>query len=261
MNRLENKIAIVTGAGQGIGRGISLAFAKEGATVVAASRTLASVEKVVAEIEGFGGRAKAIRCDVGFEDQVRAMVAETVAAFGAVDILVNNAQSFGTADAPTNYPIPCPLETSRNEEWEFTLRTGFFSTLWAMQAVFPHMKEKGGGKIINFGSMSGQRGERGLGPYNVTKEAIRTLTRTAAREWGRYQINVNVINPGAKTRALEESQRDHPPKTPPEKAVPLGRLGDPEKDIGAVALFLASHDGDYITGMTMMADGGLLMGP
>jgi len=260
MGRLENKIAIVTGAGQGIGRGISRAFAKEGATVVVASRTLSSAEKVVREIQDIGGRAKAIQCDVGFEDQVRGMVAETVAAFGAVDILVNNAQSFGTAQAPTNYPIPSPLEVSGNEEWEFTLRTGFWSTLWAMQAVFPYMKEKGG-KIINFGSMSGQRGERGLGPYNVTKEAIRTLTRTAAREWGRYGINVNVINPGAKTRALEESQRDHPPKTPPEKAIPLGRLGDPEKDIGAVALFLASSDGDYITGMTMMADGGLLMGP
>lgn len=260
MGRLENKIAIVTGAGQGIGRGISLAFAKEGATVVLASRTLASAEKVADEIQGFGGRAKAIRCDVGFEDQVRGMVAEAVAAFGTVDILVNNAQSFGTAQQPTNYPIPSLLEISSNDEWEFTLRTGFWSTLWAMQAVFPHMKEKGG-KIINFGSMSGQRGERGLGPYNVTKEAIRTLTRTAAREWGRYGINVNVINPGAKTRALEESQRDHPPKTPAEKAIPLGRLGDPEKDIGAVALFLASSDGDYITGMTMMADGGLLMGP
>jgi len=260
MARLEGKVAIVTGAGQGIGRGISLAFAKEGATVVAASRTLISAEKVVEEIRSFGGRAKAIRCDVGDEEQVRAMVADAAAEFGTVDILVNNAQSFGTAEAPTNYPIPSPLEISRNEEWEFTLRTGFWSSLWAMQAVFPHMKERGG-KIINFGSMSGQRGERGLGPYNVTKEAIRTLTRTAAREWGRYGINVNVINPGAKTRALEESQRDHPPKTPPEKAVPLGRLGDPEKDIGAVAVFLASQDGDYITGMTMMADGGLLMGP
>jgi 2-hydroxycyclohexanecarboxyl-CoA dehydrogenase len=260
MGRLDNKVAIVTGAGQGIGRGISLAFAGEGARVVAASRTLSSAENVVEEIQQRGGEATAIACDVGFEDHINSMVSQAVDRYGTVDILVNNAQSFGTRESPTNYPIPCLLEAALNDEWEFTLRTGLWSSLWAMKAVFPYMKDRGG-KIINFGSMSGQRGERGMGAYNVTKEAIRALTRTAAREWGRYGINVNVINPGAKSRALEESQRDFPPKTPPEKAIPLGRLGDPEKDIGAIAVFLACSDSDYITGMTMMADGGLLIGP
>jgi NAD(P)-dependent dehydrogenase (short-subunit alcohol dehydrogenase family) len=188
------------------------------------------------------------------------MVAAVAERLGPPDILVNNAQSFGTADAPAIYPRPMPLESSLNAEWEYTLRTGLWGTLWCMQAVFPHMKQRGG-KIINFGSMSGQRGERGTAPYNVTKEGIRALSRTAAREWARYRINVNVINPAAKSRALEASQRDFPPKTDPGKAIPLGRLGDPERDIGAVAVFLASSDSDYVTGMTMMVDGGLLMGP
>jgi 2-hydroxycyclohexanecarboxyl-CoA dehydrogenase len=257
---LKDKVAIVTGAGAGIGRGIALAFAAEGASVALASRTLSSAAEVEREVRAQGGVALAIACDVGVEDRVTGMVARVAATFGGIDILVNTAQSFGTVDQPTLYPRPSPLEDTRNAEWEYTLRTGLWGTLWCMQAVFPYMKERGG-KIINFGSMAGQRGERGTAPYNVTKEAIRALSRTAAREWARYGINVNVINPAARTRALEASQRDFPPKTGPEKAIPLGRLGDPQHDIGAVAVFLASRESDYVTGMTMMVDGGLLMGP
>jgi NAD(P)-dependent dehydrogenase (short-subunit alcohol dehydrogenase family) len=260
MKRLEGKVAIVTGAGQGIGRGISLAYGLEGAKVVAASRTTSSVEAVVRQIREEGGTALGVTCDVGHEEQIKAAVARTVQEFGTVDILVNNAQSFGTADAPQNIPTPSPLENLSDAEWEFTLRTGLWASFWAMRAVFPYMKEHGG-KIINFGSMSGQRGERGTAPYNATKEAIRALTRTAAREWGKYKINVNVINPASLTRALEESQSKHPPKTSSALSIPLGRLGDPQKDIGAAAVFLASSESDYITGMTFMVDGGLLMGP
>jgi 2-hydroxycyclohexanecarboxyl-CoA dehydrogenase len=124
------------------------------------------------------------------------MVAKTASAFGTVDILVNNAQGFGTAQRPTPTPRLTALEDFDEEEWEYTFRTGALATLWGMKAVFPCMKDRGG-KIINFGSSLGQIGGEGTAAYNATKEAIRALSRTAAREWGKYKINVNVINPAS----------------------------------------------------------------
>jgi 2-hydroxycyclohexanecarboxyl-CoA dehydrogenase len=261
MPRLTDKVAIVTGAGRGIGRGIALAFAAEGAKVVAASRSADTVQSLYAEIEAAGGHALGVPCDVADKAQIQSMVARAVERFGTVDILVNNAQSFGTRDAPKPYPPRRGVEEAVDEEWEYTLRTGLMATLWAMQAVFPIMKARGGGKIINFGSMSGQRGESRTAPDNATKEAIRALTRTAAREWGRYKINVNVINPAALSHALQAVQKDLglPPGTENAAHIPLRRLGDPQRDIAPVAVFLASSDSDYVTGMTVMADGGLLM--
>ncbi|MET0660479.1 MAG: SDR family NAD(P)-dependent oxidoreductase [Steroidobacteraceae bacterium] len=262
MPRLADKVAIVTGAGRGIGRAIALAFAAEGAKVVVASRSADTVQAVCGEIEAAGGRALGATCDVADKAQIQTLVARAVEIFGTVDILVNNAQSFGTRGDPKPYPSRRGVEDSLDEEWDYTLRTGLMATLWGMQAVFPIMKAKGGGKIINFGSMAGQRGEARTAPYNATKEAIRSLTRTAAREWGRYKINVNVINPAALSHALQAVQRDFglPPGTENAAHIPLRRLGDPLKDIAPVAVFLASADSDYVTGMTVMADGGLLMG-
>ena len=260
MGKLEGKVAIVTGGGRGIGRAIALAFGAEGAAVVLASRTAATVEAVQQEVQVVGARALGVSCDVAQPEQVNALVARTVAAFGTVDILVNAAQGFGTPETPMPFPQPLPLEAIPDAEWDFTLRTGLMGTLWCMRAVFPHMKDRGG-KIINFGSLSGQRGSAGSAAYNATKEAIRALTRTAAREWGRYRINVNVINPAARSHALDEYQKSNPHKIDSARQVPLGRLGDPLTDIAPAALFLASSDSDYVTGLTMMVDGGLLMGP
>jgi NAD(P)-dependent dehydrogenase (short-subunit alcohol dehydrogenase family) len=260
MGRLSGKVAIVTGSGRGIGRGIATLFAGEGAAVVVASRTAAAVDAVVGELQALGGRALGVPCDVGRKEQVDAVTAAAVAQFGAIDILVNVAQGFGTREEPTPFPQPRALEAVSDAEWDFTLSTGLMGTLWCMRAVFPYMKDRGG-KIINFGSLAGQRGSAGTAAYNVTKEAIRALTRTAAREWGRYRINVNVINPAARSRALDEYQQKNPPKTDPAAQVPLGRLGDALADIAPAALFLASSDSDYITGMTLMVDGGLLILP
>ncbi len=256
MNRLEGKTAIVTGAGRGIGRGIAIAFAREGANVVVASRTKATVDSAVSEIVAEGGTAIGVACDVGRRDEIFAMVKKAIDAFGAVNILVNNAQGFGTAERPTPTPRLTALENFDEEEWEYTFRTGALATLWGMKAVFPWMKERGG-KIINFGSSLGQIGGEGTAAYNATKEAIRALSRTAAREWGKYKINVNVINPAVVTDAMLGYLNAHPEQAEAMLGqIPLRRWGDPVKDAGALAVFLASSDADYLTGMTFQLDGG-----
>jgi NAD(P)-dependent dehydrogenase (short-subunit alcohol dehydrogenase family) len=258
---IAGKVAIVTGAGRGIGRGIARAYGLVGAKVVVASRSQSSVEKVVEEIVREKGTALGITCNVGEREQVFSMVDQVVAAFGTVDILVNNAQSFGPSKAPTGTVTLQPVEICDEDEWEHIYRTGLLATLWGMKAVFPHMKNKGG-KIINFGSVSAQTGMAGSVSYNVTKEAVRALTRTAAREWGGYKINVNVINPAMWTEAVAQFAANDPEfvKTST-AAIPLGRYGDPLRDAGALAIFLASSASDFITGMTFMLDGGLFMHP
>jgi len=257
MGRLEGKVAIVTGAGRGIGRGIALRYADEGVKVAAASRSGGTVDTLVKEIKGKGGTAIGITCDVGYEDQIRAVVDQTLAAFGRIDILVNAAHGFGTEASPTASPEPWPLESYRNEEWEYTFRTGATATLWAMKAVFPHMKEHGG-RIINFGSQWGVEGWPGAAAYNAAKEAIRALTRTAAREWGKYQITVNCINPVIRTDGVAAVEKIMPEKVAEATArIPLGRWGDPYKDGGGLAVFLATEDGAFLTGATFPLDGGL----
>ena len=261
MARLEGKSAIVTGAGRGIGRGIALTFAREGAKVMVASRTPSTVDEVVGAIQSEGGVAVGFSCDVGHHDQIREMIARTVEAFGGVDILVNNAQGFGTEEHPVGTPTITPMEVFPEEEWEYTQRTGPLATLRAMQAVFPYMKQ-GGGKIINFGSRRGQMGYAGTTAYNAAKEAVRALSRTAAREWGQYEINVNIINPLVMSHSLETFQAEHSAQASNVlKDVPMRRYGDPERDAGPLAVFLASQDSDYLTGMTFMLDGGFYMTP
>jgi 2-hydroxycyclohexanecarboxyl-CoA dehydrogenase len=261
MTRLNNKVAIVTGAGRGIGRGIALAYAAEGAKVVVASRSRGTVDSVTAEITASGGKALGLTVDVGDRVAVFQMVKNTVEAFGSIDILVNNAQGFGPASKPAGAPVLQPLENFDEDEWEHTFRTGATASLWAMKAAFPHMKERGG-KIINFASEFGIIGAEGAAAYNCTKEAIRALTRTGAREWGKYNINVNVISPMVRTDALETYERADPDfMRMMLNQVPLRRFGDPLRDAGGLAIFLASAESDYITGMNFMLDGGHCMFP
>lgn len=261
MGQLDGKTAIVTGAGRGIGRAIALEYAQEGANVVVASRTAATVDSVTSEITAAGGEALGITCDVGFKEQISAMVAGTVDRYGTVDILVNNAQGFGTAANPTSAPEFCRIEDFSDAEWEFTFRTGVNASLWAMQAVFAHMKDRGG-RIINFGSGNGTGGMKGTVAYNATKEAIRALSRTAAAEWGRHGINVNVIIPTIVTDSARAFLADRPGIEEKLLAgIPLGRMGDVERDIGPVAVFLASAASDFITGQSVNVDGGQTLRP
>jgi 2-hydroxycyclohexanecarboxyl-CoA dehydrogenase len=253
--RLAGRVAVVTGASRGIGRGIALAFAREGAFVVAVSRSRASLDELVGEIRGNGGDAMACLCDIGDRDQVAGMIGLAARARGRLDILVNNAQGFGTASAPAAGPVIRPLEELDEDEWEYTLRTGPTATMWAMKAAFPYMK-RAGGKIINFASGQGLRGSEGSVSYNCAKEAVRALSRTAAREWGRYGINVNVICPLIRTGATDAYFAQRPGM---EEAVladlPLRKMGAPA-DVGELAAFLASAGSDYITGVTILIDSG-----
>jgi len=259
MGELGGKVAIVTGSGRGIGRAVAKVFAREGAKVVVASRTPATVESVVAEITAEGNTAIGVPTDVSNKADIWNMVAKAVEAFGTVDILVNNAQGFGTAASPRVSTIPTPLEDTDDDEWDYTFRTGATATLWGMQAVFPHMKDHGG-RIINLSSGSGMEGFPGNTPYNATKEAIRALTRTAAREWGKYAIAVNTINPSLKTDAWDNWLANNTDYVEGLKAkMPLGFLGDPEEHGAPWFVWLAGKGGEYVTGMTVFLNGGRMM--
>jgi 2-hydroxycyclohexanecarboxyl-CoA dehydrogenase len=248
---LAGKVAIVTGGGSGIGRGIALEFGREGASIVVASRRQSAIDGVAQEIRERGGAALGIACDVRDEVQVQSMVARTVEAFGPVDILVNAAQGFsgGLKDEPTRYA----LESFPDDEWDYLFQSGLKGSLYAMKAVFPYMRERGG-KIINFGSEVGQKGGAQFAAYAANKEAIRALSRSAAREWGPHGINVNVINPVIET---EQSSWTSNPEMRAQvlASTCLRRVAKPE-EAGRVAVFLAGPDSDYLTGMTFMVDGG-----
>jgi len=256
MGKLDGKVAVVTGAGRGIGRGIALRLAKEGAHVVVASRTERTVNQVVNEIKATSKSALGITVDVGSPDQVIAMVDQTVKAFGTVDVLVNVAQSWGTPASKSMSPPKTPFEDISEEEWDYTFQTGFKGTLYGMKAVLPFMKNQRCGRIINFGSPVALSGRPLMAAYNMTKEAIRSLTLTAAHELGPYAITVNCILPAILTQALADNRKDASQLEAFMKTLPMGHLGDPEHDAGGLTAFLASDDAAYLTGGTIILDGG-----
>lgn len=245
--RLDGRVALVTGAGQGIGRGTAVALAKEGAAVALAGRTLSKCEAVAAEIAALGGRALPIACEVSVREQIDAAVDATVRAFGGIDILVNNAQSSAQAK----------LEDTTDEDIELAWRTGAMATFYAMQSALPYLKESGRGSIVNFGSSTAIEGNVAFGAYAMAKEAIRGLSRVAAREWGPFGIRVNVIVPNALSPASQDFRDAHPERfARMEARVPLGRVGDPEADIGRAVVALAADDLTYLSGQTLMLTGG-----
>jgi NAD(P)-dependent dehydrogenase (short-subunit alcohol dehydrogenase family) len=251
--RLGGRVAIVTGGGRGIGRGVSLRLADEGAKVVVATRTPERGEEVADEVAQRGGKALAIACDVANEDQVREMVDRAVEWGGTVQVLVNNAQGFGGGRRSNSRHT---IEDYPEDEWMEIMRSGLFGTWYCCRAVFPHMKAQGYGKIINFGSNNGIYGEPLKVGYNTTKEAIRGFTKTVAREWGPHGIRANIVCPALESDAMLDARKKPNSATADPTVVPLGYFGQPERDGGGLVAFLASSDSDYLSGNTICLEGG-----
>lgn len=249
MDRLRGKAALITGAGAGIGRGIARRFAREGARIVVAEIDEAAGRSTVDELrDALGAKAEFVHTDVAQRAEVEAAVARTVESFGGIHILVNNAWGGGTVE---------PLESKSDDTMQHGMTVGCMAAFWAMRAAFPHMVKQGGGRIINMCSLNGVNAHMYTADYNAAKEALRALTRTAAREWAAHKILANVICPAAATAAYEAFRQADPDNAEASLRLnPMGRMGDAEEDIGGVALFLASDDSRYVTGNTIYADGG-----
>jgi NAD(P)-dependent dehydrogenase (short-subunit alcohol dehydrogenase family) len=244
MGRLNGKIAIITGAGRGIGRATAKRFAAEGAKVAVLSLTPANIDAVVADIEAAGGAALGVPCDVSDADQIKAAVGKVVAAYGGIDILVNNA-----FDPLAVFSSVIDLSI---EQLQRNFDMGPIAYLRMMQACYPHLKASGEGRVINFGSAAGITALLPYAPYGMAKEAVRALTRMAAREWGPDKITVNNMLPVADTWGAAEANAPLPPNA-------LARFGSPEDDIAPVVLFLASKDAQFITGYSLTPDGGMII--
>jgi NAD(P)-dependent dehydrogenase (short-subunit alcohol dehydrogenase family) len=250
--RLEGKVAVVTGAGEGIGRGIATLLGRHGAAVAMGGRTVSKIEAVRDDISASGGQALAVRCDVSVRHEVDGLVEAAASQFGPPDILVNNAQGRGS----TPLVDGSPLEEITDQEMLDLFRGSVLATLYGMQACFPHMKNRGG-TIVNLGSRRGVEGTPGATPYGTAKEGIRGLTKHAAREWGRYGITVNVVCPAALSTGSARYRDADPDRWERTiQSIPLRYMGDPLDDIAPVVVALAT-DLHYLTGATLMLDGGM----
>ena len=248
--RLAGKVAIVTGAGQGIGEAIAVGYAAEGAKVIVTGRTKSKLDDVVGKIEAAGGTALALEALAGNKEHAVMTVDRAIAEWGHVDALVNNAHTF------TDY---LPIEDPKMEEnCMIDIQSAFFGSLQLMQLCFPHMVKQGGGSIINMGTGYSIRCEPGFLAYASTKEAIRALTKTAAREWGKHKIRVNTILPSALTPKSIWYLEDSGTYDLELSKVAMGRFGEP-KDIAPTAIFLASDESDFVTGQTIGVEGGTTM--
>ena len=250
MKRLAGQVAIITGAGQGVGLGVAQAYADAGASLVISGRDPNKLQSAAADLQSRGAKVLTVPGDVRKRASADATVEAAIREFGKIDILVNNAQS----------SVPgTPLEQIDDATISLTLESGLLGTLYHMQAVFPKMKEHGG-SIINFGSREGIYGGVGFGIYAATKEAIRGLSRTAAREWGKHKIRVNVVCPAALSPAAVKFLAEHPKEAEMyQSQVALGYFGDSLKDIAPVVLVLGSEDSRYVSGQTINVDGGQQM--
>lgn len=246
MSKLKGKVALVTGAGQGVGQGIAYALVQEGAAVAVTGRTKAKLDETVKEIEKRGGKALAVECDVKNAASLEACVNAVVKHFGKLNILVNNAQEvpLGTLDQVTDEAFAAG--------WE----SGPLATFRLMKLCHSHLK--GDGNIINLASSAAMRWDSaGYGPYGAVKEAIRQITRAAACEWAKDGIRTNAIIPLANSPAMAWWTRERPQESAAFIAtVPQQRVGDCEQDVGRFVATLCTDECRYINGQTIAADGG-----
>lgn len=245
MGRIEGRTAIVTGAGEGIGRSVARAFASEGAHVLVAEIDEQLGEDIAAELGDCGAF---LPTDVGDRAAVEAMVAHANERWGSVDILVNNAWGGGEVSR---------VEHKTETGMARALAVGFYGPFWAMTASLPLMKANGWGRVINMCSLNGVNAHMGTVEYNSAKEALRAATRTAAREWAGWGITANIVCPAAKSASFRRVMDAHPELVAAADASnPMGRIGDPDLDIAPVVVFLASDASRYVTGNTLFVDGG-----
>jgi NAD(P)-dependent dehydrogenase (short-subunit alcohol dehydrogenase family) len=246
LKSLEGKVAIVTGSGQGVGEGIAMALSSYGVKVALLGRTFNKVEVVASNILKSGGTAIPIECDVKNLASIEEAIALVISEYKGIQILVNNAQ-----EVPLGTMLDVTDEAAKNG-WE----SGPLATLRFMRSCYPCLK--GNGSIINLASSSALRPDSaGYGVYAAVKEAIRSMTRTAAVEWGPDNIRVNAIMPLAMSAGMEWWMKERPEEASEFlKTVPLGRVGDCKEDIGEAVCKLLTDDMNYITGSTLMLDGG-----
>ena len=248
---LEGKVAIITGSSKGIGKAIAQAYAENGATVVISSRKQEACDKVAEEFKAQGLKAVSIACHVGNADDRKALVEKSMALLGGVDILVNN--------AGTN-PVFGPLEEAQETVFDQIMNVNVKAPWDLANQCLPVMKNRGGGVIINISSVEGELPEEGLGIYSVSKSAVTMLTKSQAKEWGKYGIRVNAICPGLiKTKFSAALWTNEKIMQQIKESTPVGRMGEPD-EIAGIALLLASNAGSFLTGSIIVADGGFLLG-
>jgi len=246
MQRLDSKVAVVTGAGRGISRSIALRFAQEGAQVVVADLEETSSARTAAEVAGAGGKVRHHIVDVGNQAQVQELIVATVEDFARIDVLVNVA-GVGLTRLFLNTTL---------EQWEHVLRVNLTGCFLCSQAGARVMKKQGGGKIINIASLSGQRGGTGRAAYGASKAGVTMLTRVMAVELARYGITVNEIAPGPVNTEMTAVTHDEATRGAYHRLIPVGRYAELE-EIASAAVFLASREADFINGHTLNVDGGL----
>lgn len=260
MKRLDGRVAIVTGAAQGIGEGIALRLASEGAKVVIADLNGAKAEEVAASLRAQHHQAIAVTVDVADRAAVKAMIAETVKAFGKLDVMFNNA----------GFNRPLPFFDVDESNFNSIMRVNALAVLIGMQEAGKQMIAQGhGGKIINTASIAGRQGYAEFAPYCASKAAVISLTQAGAREMGKHKITVNAFAPGVvRTPLWVDLEQDMIAKGVIKQmgefmesfsaGILLGRVSDPS-DIAGMTTFLASADSDYITGQCIVCDGGMVL--
>lgn len=244
MSRFEGKVAIVTGGAVGIGRATAQRLAAEGARVSIGDRDGEGARKTASEI---GENALGLTCDVGIQGDVEHLVDQTVKRFGRLDVLVNNAGTF---------LLGREVSEIDPKQWDHLIRVNLTGPFYACRAAIPHMKAQGGGAIVNIGSVSGMRGDRGFSPFSASKAGLLNFTRTLAIDHGRDGIRVNAVCPGATLSETGQNMLKPEIKAVMLPPIPLGRYAECEEQAAAIT-FLASDEASYITGAVLPVDGGV----
>ena len=246
--KMKNKVVLITGGGKGIGRGIAEAFAEEGADLIITGRQESALIKAKEELEkAYGIHVLEVRADGGHEEDVKHVIEETIKTYGHLDVLINNAMASKSGTM---------LVDHTKEDFDLAINSGLYAVFFYMREAYPYLKESKGA-VINFASGAGLSGRIGQASYAAAKEGIRGLSRVAATEWGPDGINVNVVCPLVDTPHMlkwKEEYPEHYAKTI--AGIPLGRFGDAKNDVGRTCVFLASEDASFISGETIVLQGG-----